>query len=103
VSDPNAIPVHAMVEHCRRRLEPLLEGRVASRGLIVGCGNGDEAAQFGVLGLVDHTHAATAELLEDTIVRHRLADHDAGTCPWVHVRLPQGASQHAIGVGDSAI
>jgi SAM-dependent methyltransferase len=47
VSDPNAIPVHAMVEHCRRRLEPLLEGRVASRGLIVGCGNGDEAAYPG--------------------------------------------------------
>ena len=43
MSDPNAIPVPAMVEHCRRRLEPLLKGRGGCRGLIVGCGNGDEA------------------------------------------------------------
>jgi len=47
VSDPNVIPVHAMVEHCRRRLEPLLKGRGGCRGLIVGCGNGDEAVYLG--------------------------------------------------------
>jgi hypothetical protein len=28
---------------------------------------GDEAAEFGVLGFVDDTHAATAELFEDTV------------------------------------
>lgn len=47
VSVPNIIPVHAMVEHYRRRLEPLLKGREACRGLIVGCGNGDEAVYLG--------------------------------------------------------
>lgn len=47
MSDPNVIPVHAMVEHCRRRLEPLLKGRGGCRGLIVGCGNGDEAVYLG--------------------------------------------------------
>jgi SAM-dependent methyltransferase len=31
-----------MVEYCRVRLEPFLEGRLDCRGLIVGCGNGDE-------------------------------------------------------------
>lgn len=47
MSDPNVIPVHAMVEHCRRRLEPFLKGRSGCRGLIVGCGNGDEAVYLG--------------------------------------------------------
>ena len=42
MTDPNTIPVHAMVEHCRRRLKPLLEDRAGCRGLVVGCGNGDE-------------------------------------------------------------
>ena len=35
----------------------------------------DEAAEFGVLGLVDHTHPAAAELLDDAVVRDGLADH----------------------------
>ena len=35
----------------------------------------NEAMQPGVLGLKDHTHAAAAELLDDTIVRNGLADH----------------------------
>ena len=34
-----------------------------------------EAAEFGVFGLVDHTHAAPAELLDDAVVRNGLADH----------------------------
>jgi len=42
VTDPNTISVHAMVEHCRRRLEPSLKDRSGCRGLVVGCGNGDE-------------------------------------------------------------
>jgi hypothetical protein len=35
----------------------------------------DEAAELDVFGLVDHTHAAAAEFLDDTIVRDGLADH----------------------------
>jgi len=33
-----------------------------------------EAPQLSVFGLVDHTHAATAQLLDDAIVRDGLAD-----------------------------
>ena len=47
MNDPKTIAVHAMVEHCRRRLEPLLKGQGGCRGLIVGCGNGDEAVYLG--------------------------------------------------------
>ncbi len=35
----------------------------------------DEAAKLGVLSLVDHTHAAATELLDDAVVRDGLADH----------------------------
>ena len=37
----------------------------------------DEAAEAWVLGLVDHTHAAAAEFLDDAVVRDGLADHGA--------------------------
>ena len=43
---------------------------------------GDEAVQPSVLGLVDHTHAATAELLDDAVVRDGLADHWAEILDW---------------------
>ena len=33
----------------------------------------DEAAQSGVLGLVNHTHAPDAQLLDDLVVRNGLA------------------------------
>ena len=33
----------------------------------------------GVFGLVDHAHTATAELLDDAVVRDGLADHWRGT------------------------
>jgi hypothetical protein len=36
---------------------------------------GNGAPEAGVLGLVDHTHAAPAELLQDPVVRHGLPDH----------------------------
>jgi hypothetical protein len=36
---------------------------------------GHEAAQFDILSFVDHTHAPTAELLDDAIMRDGLADH----------------------------
>ena len=35
----------------------------------------DKATKFDILGLVYHTHPATAELLDDAIVRDGLADH----------------------------
>ena len=34
-----------------------------------------EAAQRGILGLVDDTHAPAAELLQDAVVRYGLAHH----------------------------
>jgi hypothetical protein len=36
---------------------------------------GDESVQAGILGFVDDTHPATAELLNHAIVRDGLADH----------------------------
>ena len=36
---------------------------------------GDKAVQGYVLGLVDHTHPAAAQLLDDAVVRDGLADH----------------------------
>src|ERR1700746_3615379 len=36
----------------------------------------DEAAQLGVLGLVDNTHAAATKLFHDAILSESLADHD---------------------------
>src|SRR5207253_10777923 len=35
----------------------------------------DETVKLDVLGLVDHTHPATAKLLNDAVVRNRLIDH----------------------------
>ena len=37
------------------------------------------AAQLGVFGLVDHTHAAAAELFEDHVVRKGFTDHFSGS------------------------
>jgi hypothetical protein len=33
--------------------------------------------QFGVFRLVDHTHAAASELLDDAVMRNGLAEHGA--------------------------
>jgi hypothetical protein len=38
----------------------------------------DKAAQFEVLGFVDHTHPTTAQLPDDAIVRDGLPDHAQG-------------------------
>ena len=37
----------------------------------------DETVQSRVLGLVDHAHAAAAQLFENPVMRNRLADHCA--------------------------
>ena len=36
---------------------------------------GDETAKFGVLSLVDHSHAAAAEFFDNAVVRDGLVDH----------------------------
>jgi hypothetical protein len=36
---------------------------------------GDEAMKAEVLSLIDHPHPATTELLDNAVVRDRLADH----------------------------
>jgi hypothetical protein len=36
---------------------------------------GYETVKAGVFGLVDHTHSAAAEFLNDAVVGNRLADH----------------------------
>jgi len=41
----------------------------------------DEAPKLGVLGIIDHTHSGAAELLQNTVVRNRLAQHD---WLWIH-------------------
>jgi hypothetical protein len=38
---------------------------------------GDEAAEFGVFGLVDHAHAAAAEFFDDAVVGDGLVDHSS--------------------------
>src|ERR1700746_2263728 len=35
----------------------------------------DKAAEVGVLGLVDHTHAAAAQLFDNTVVRDDRVEH----------------------------
>ena len=41
----------------------------------------DETVKTSVFGLVNHTHAAAAEFLENAVVRNGLADHRANlTC-----------------------
>src|ERR1700724_1624752 len=54
---------------------------------------GDEATKLRVPGLVNHAHAATAELFNNAVVRDGLADHAAGML-WVlsgQVNEAQGA------------
>jgi hypothetical protein len=36
-----------------------------------------ETVEPAVLGLIDHTHTATAELLDNVVMGDRLADHEA--------------------------
>ena len=64
---------------------------------------GDEAAEFSVLGLVNHAHAAPAEFFHDAVVRDGLSDHvDAvsiqAACPRVWADIlgrAQGSRQRA--------
>jgi hypothetical protein len=51
-----------------------LEGLRVAHELIGEELESDEAAELGVLGLVNHTHAATAEFFDDAVVGNGLAD-----------------------------
>src|SRR6266853_3994257 len=66
-----------MVEGRRRTRLPAeaLECLLVARQLIRQEFEGDEATECGVLGLVDHTHAAATKFLDDAVVRDGLADH----------------------------
>src|SRR5260370_30919388 len=46
----------------------------------------DETAERSVLGLVDHTHAAAAQLFNDAVVRDGLFDHWCEGTQGCHVR-----------------
>src|SRR5947209_427050 len=56
---------------------------------------GDEAAKLGVLGLVDHTHSAATQLLDDAVVRNGLAQQEKRRAPTLgkNLRVQAGASQ----------
>jgi len=54
----------------------------------------DEAMQPRIFGLVDDTHAATAQLLDDAVVRDDLVDHS-----WRILRLRNGQVNEGHGVG----
>ena len=43
---------------------------------------GHKTVEANVLGLIDHTHPTTSELLDDAVVRDSLADKLGGSCHW---------------------
>ena len=51
------------------------EGQRVARKLVRQELEGDEAAELGVFGFIDHAHAAIAQLFEDAVVRDGLIDH----------------------------
>src|SRR6516162_2978348 len=64
---------------------------------------GDEAAELGVLGLINHTHAAATQLLEDAVMRDRATNHGFETRNWklrnsdrVRVRVPCATSAQRL-------
>src|SRR2546425_4177047 len=59
----------------------------------------DKTVQLGVLGLVDHTHAAAAKLFQNAVVRKSLSDHEGGPIVLANLRAEPETSQRAAGVG----
>lgn len=107
MSDPKAVPVAAMVEHCRLRLEPLLGGRAGCRGLIVGCGDGNEVVYLrrafqstGVVGVDVESRFSPLARAEGCVAcgdalrlpfREMTFDFAAAFHLLEHVRDPRGA------------
>src|ERR1700730_11142960 len=56
---------------------------------------GNKPVQVYVLGLVDHTHTAAAQFLDDAVVRDGLTDHSGGVRSFrlLHVKDAASASQ----------
>jgi hypothetical protein len=58
----------------------------------------DKSVEGYVLGLVDHTHAATAQLLDDAVVRDGLVDHERGMELWkCNIKDAKKSSQRGHG------
>ena len=57
---------------------------------------GDEAAKLGVLGFVDNTHPAAAELLNDAVVRDGLADQSKTSLLGTNLRVDTLPSQRRM-------
>src|SRR5215831_8960865 len=87
-----------MIERRRRaRLPPKALQRQWILGYIFGQElQGNEAAEFGVLRLIDDTHAAAAQLLHNAVARDGLPNH-AGTAM---VGGRWEASQRRVGIRD---
>jgi hypothetical protein len=60
---------------CARLAAEALQRLRVSREIVGREFQSDEAAQLGVLGLIDQTHAAATKLLDDAVMRDDLADH----------------------------
>jgi len=60
---------------------------------------GDGALELGVLGLIDHTHAPAAQLLQDAIVGYALANHGDGPAFGGYLRLRLQLSQRCRSIG----
>src|SRR2546426_1885379 len=56
---------------------------------------GHQTPELGVLDLVDNSHPTAAELLQDAVMRDRLANHGERTRLGTHLRLGSQASQRA--------
>jgi len=54
---------------------------------------GDEATEFNILSFVDHSHAATAQLVNDAVMRDGLADHEWRKDSGRNLRVEQSRSQ----------
>ena len=60
---------------CRTRLPPTAFERLRVAGEFIRQKlQSDKASEFNVLGLIDDTHPATAQFLDDAVVRDDLAD-----------------------------
>jgi len=74
----NRADVRVVQRRRRPRFSPQPLQRLAVFGIFLRQKlQGHEAAQLGVLGLVDHTHAAATELFHDAIMRDGFADHSS--------------------------
>jgi hypothetical protein len=71
--------LEAVVRDISRARFESSEPRVPIMGHFIGQEfKGDKPTQLRFLGLVNHTHAVSSQLLENTVVRDGLTDHGGG-------------------------